>query len=232
MSLFPSSDGAEILVGTSSGKLYRFVWTGLDFSYRRWYIISWLECHSFPVQLIFSFLFFLFPTWFWRMLVTDLSFTELIVSHTGSVNALGFGSRNDCFGSVSSDGTLRLWDLSEYMPLARVTCPNAIGICFDFIDGMQMIGCLLVDLSNSQLSQSWFLALFPPFLHFYITLALCLRYFPSNTSYNDRSHCDYRLEWRTCSLLWFRRRRSLMGNRPCTQGFSFVHQSIQRCSYH
>ncbi len=75
VSLSLSSDGVELLAGTSAGKIY-------------------------------------------QLLAGDLSAREISNSHTSPVGAVAFGaSRSDVCATVSEDGSLRIWDLSDYSVL-------------------------------------------------------------------------------------------------------------------
>jgi WD40 repeat protein len=75
VSLSLSSDGLELLAGTSTGKIY-------------------------------------------QVLADDLSTREISNSHTSPVAAVAFGARrSDLCATVSEDGSLRVWDLSDYSVL-------------------------------------------------------------------------------------------------------------------
>jgi WD40 repeat protein len=50
----------------------------------------------------------------YRMLLADLSFMLHTDAHTGSINDLTFGSRSDQFLAIDENGSVKLWDLSEY----------------------------------------------------------------------------------------------------------------------
>eukprot|EP01028_Stygiella_incarcerata_P004217 TRINITY_DN1900_c0_g1_i1.p1 TRINITY_DN1900_c0_g1~~TRINITY_DN1900_c0_g1_i1.p1 ORF type:complete len:625 (-),score=135.00 TRINITY_DN1900_c0_g1_i1:17-1891(-) len=58
----------------------------------------------------------------YRMLATDLSFMELCSSHSGEVVDMCFASRSDIVSTISSDGTVRSWDLSTYASLMEASC--------------------------------------------------------------------------------------------------------------
>ena len=48
------------------------------------------------------------------MLSTDLSFMLHTDAHTGSINDINFGKRNDQFLAIDENGAIKMWDLSEY----------------------------------------------------------------------------------------------------------------------
>ena len=51
----------------------------------------------------------------YRMLTNDLSFMLHTDAHTGSINDLQFSTlRSDQFVSIDDNGTVKMWDLSEY----------------------------------------------------------------------------------------------------------------------
>lgn len=88
VSLSISSDGSELLAGTSAGKSY-------------------------------------------RVLACDLSVSELSSSHIAPVMACAFGTQSDLFASISQDGTIRVWDLSDYSVLAMAQETVAgLSLCF------------------------------------------------------------------------------------------------------
>jgi WD40 repeat protein len=53
----------------------------------------------------------------YRMLTTDLSFMLHTDAHTGTINDLNFGKRSDQFLSIDDNGSVKMWDLSEYKSL-------------------------------------------------------------------------------------------------------------------
>lgn len=76
-SISARADGEEVVVGTSTGKLY-------------------------------------------RVRVADLAVQPLMDSHVAGVCAAAFGTRSDVVASASSDGSVRVWDLSDYRVVLTV----------------------------------------------------------------------------------------------------------------
>lgn len=50
----------------------------------------------------------------YRMLTGDLSFMLHTDAHTGCLNDLNFGQRSDQFLCIDENGSVKMWDLSEY----------------------------------------------------------------------------------------------------------------------
>ncbi len=53
----------------------------------------------------------------YRMLSDDLSFMLHTDAHTGCINDINFGNRNDQFLCIDENGAVKIWDLSEYRSL-------------------------------------------------------------------------------------------------------------------
>ena len=50
----------------------------------------------------------------YRMLAADLSYMLHTDAHTGSINDISFGERSDQFVCIDENGSVKIWDLSEY----------------------------------------------------------------------------------------------------------------------
>jgi len=74
-----------------------------------------------------------------RVMSDDLSVREIAASHVSCVNAVAFGVENDVFGTVSRDGTVRVWELSEYTLVAQNTEPCE-GLCIAIGDNLLVTG--------------------------------------------------------------------------------------------
>lgn len=88
VSLSISSDGTELIAGTSFGKVY-------------------------------------------KAMTNDLSLMEVSTSHIDSVVDVAFGSQNDTFGTISKDGSVRIWDLHEYSIVAQ-NSERCAGTCISY----------------------------------------------------------------------------------------------------
>lgn len=67
----------------------------------------------------------------YRVLTSDLSVSELASSHVSSVSCVAFGLKSDLFASISHDGTIRVWDLSDYSTIAETREKGkGLAICF------------------------------------------------------------------------------------------------------
>jgi cilia- and flagella-associated protein 52 len=79
----------------------------------------------------------------YRMLSTDLSFMLHTDAHTGSINDLNFGNRSDQFLSIDENGSVKVWDLSEYKSIfTGLATKNSHGssCCFAGDDGSIVTG--------------------------------------------------------------------------------------------
>jgi WD40 repeat protein len=74
-----------------------------------------------------------------RVMADDLSVREIAASHVSCINGVAFGADNDVFGTVSKDGTVRVWELSEYSLVAQNTEPVE-GLCLAFGDRVLVSG--------------------------------------------------------------------------------------------
>jgi WD40 repeat protein len=95
VALAMSADGAELMAGTSAGRLY-------------------------------------------RVLTEDLSVSEFSQSHVAAVNDVAFGDRSDVFATISSDGSVSVWDLSDYRVLAKAS-ESVVGSVITFLDEFSVI---------------------------------------------------------------------------------------------
>lgn len=73
-----------------------------------------------------------------RVATSNLAATEIAESHVTPINTIAFGQRSDLFATVSSTGSLRVWDLSDYVVLSRANV-RAGGLALAFADNENSI---------------------------------------------------------------------------------------------
>ena len=68
----------------------------------------------------------------YRLLIDDMSVAQLNASHINQVVDISFGARSDIFSTLSVDGQIRLWDLSDYSVICPINVDHDEGSCLVF----------------------------------------------------------------------------------------------------
>ena len=76
----------------------------------------------------------------YRVLLDDLSATVISTSHTEHITCTSFGSRFDVFATGDKEGTIKVWDLSDYATIMESTENKSGGVtCLCWINSSSIV---------------------------------------------------------------------------------------------